>query len=121
MGTAFGLKLISPENGRVRDFNYAPSGATDINPFVNHLMSHGLELWIATDGGGIYIYHQAKRECRQITMKDGLPSNHVSSLVTGKDGRIWIATEDGISKFDGSEFAIYRADGRTELLSEIRI
>lgn len=103
VGTAFGLKLITPENGRVHELNYAPSGVTDINPFVNHLMSHGLELWIATDGGGIYIYHQAKRECRQITKKDGLPSNHVSSLITGKDGRIWIATEDGLAYISPEE------------------
>ena len=103
VGTAFGLKLITPENGRVRDLKYAPSGLTDINPFVNHLMSHGLELWIATDGGGIYIYHQAKRECRQLTMKDGLPSNHVSSLITGKDGRIWIATEEGLAYISPDE------------------
>jgi AraC-like DNA-binding protein len=103
VGTAFGLKLITPENGRVRELNYAPSGVTDINPFVNHLMSHGLELWIATDGGGIYIYHQAERECRQITKKDGLPSNHVSSLITGKDGRIWIATENGLAYISPDE------------------
>ncbi len=103
VGTAFGLKLVTPENGRVHELNYAPSGVTDINPFVNHLMSHGLELWIATDGGGIYIYHQAKRECRQLTKKDGLPSNHVSSLITGKDGRIWIATEDGMAYISAEE------------------
>lgn len=103
VGTAFGLKLITPENGRVRELNYAPSGVTDINPFVNHLMAHGLELWIATDGGGIYIYHQAERECRQITKKDGLPSNHVSSLITGKDGRIWIATENGLAYISPDE------------------
>ena len=97
VGTAFGLKLITPGNEEIKELNYAPSGITDVNPFVNHLLTEGLNLWIATDGGGIYIYHLAKHESKQITTADGLPSNYVRSLVKGKDGRIWIATDEGLS------------------------
>lgn len=97
VGTAFGLKFITPDTHEVKELNYAPSGVTDVNPFVNHLLSRGLELWIATDGGGIYVYHLAKHESRQITKANGLPSNHVSSLATGSDGRIWVATEEGLA------------------------
>lgn len=97
VGTAFGLQLITPTTGAVKELNYAPSGVTDVNPFVNHLLSRDMELWIATDGGGIYVYHLAKHESRQITKEDGLPSNHVSSLVQGRDGRIWAATEEGLA------------------------
>ena len=97
VGTAFGLKLITPGNDVIKELNYAPSGVTDINPFVTHLLASGLELWIATDGGGVYIYHQAKHESRQITTANGLPSNYVRSLVKGRDGRIWIATDEGLA------------------------
>ncbi len=97
VGTAFGLKFITPGSDDIKDLNYAPSGVTDVNPFVNHLMTEGLNLWIATDGGGIYVYHLAKHESRQITTANGLPSNYVRSLVKGRDGRIWIATNEGLS------------------------
>ena len=97
VGTAFGLKLITPGSDVIKELNYAPSGVTDINPFVTHLLASGLELWIATDGGGVYVYHQAKHESRQLTTAHGLPSNYVRSLVKGRDGRIWIATDDGLS------------------------
>lgn len=97
VGTAFGLKLITPGDDIIKELNYAPSGVTDVNPFVTHLMASGLELWIATDGGGVYVYHQAKHESRQITVEHGLPSNYVRSLVKGRDGRIWIATDEGLS------------------------
>lgn len=97
VGTAFGLKLITPGSDVIKGLNYAPSGVTDINPFVTHLLASGLELWIATDGGGVYVYHQAKHESRQLTTAHGLPSNYVRSLVKGRDGRIWIATDDGLS------------------------
>ena len=97
IGTAFGLKLITPGSKEVKDLNYAPSGVTDVNPFVTHLLASGLELWIGTDGGGVYVYHQAKHESRQLTTANGLPSNYVRSLIKGADGRIWIATDQGLS------------------------
>jgi AraC-like DNA-binding protein len=97
VGTAFGLKLLTPGSEIIKDLNYAPSGVTDINPFVTHLLASGLELWIGTDGGGVYVYHQAKHESRQLTTANGLPSNYVRSLIKGADGRIWIATDQGLS------------------------
>ena len=97
VGTAFGLQLITPSNNTVKELNYAPSGVTDINPFVTHLLASGLEMWIATDGGGVYVYHLAKHESRQITVANGLPSNYVRSLLKSHDGRIWIATDQGLA------------------------
>ena len=97
VGTAFGLKLITPGGAEVKELNYAPAGVTDVNPFVTHLLASGMELWIATDGGGIYVYHLGKHESRQITTANGLPSNYVRSLVKSRDGRIWIATDEGLA------------------------
>ncbi|MDV6315525.1 EAL domain-containing protein [Idiomarina sp. HP20-50] len=38
---------------------------------------------------------------------DGLPSNHINSLIEGPDGFVWIATRNGLSRFDGKEFYNY--------------
>lgn len=97
VGTAFGLKLVTPGSDEVKELDYAPAGVTDVNPFVVHLLASGSELWIATDGGGVYVYHMTKRQSRQLTVDNGLPSNYVRSLVKGKDGRIWIATDEGLA------------------------
>ena len=97
VGTAFGLKVVTPGSDGVSELDYAPKGMTDVNPFVNHLLVSGEELWIATDGGGLYIYHLTRHESMQVTTADGLPSNYVRSLVKGKDGRIWMATDEGLS------------------------
>lgn len=97
VGTAFGLKLITPGSHEIKDLDYAPSGMKDVNPFVTYLLASGTELWIATDGGGVYVYHLAKHESRQITTANGLPSNYARSLVKSHDGRIWIATDEGLS------------------------
>ena len=97
VGTAFGLKLITPGSTKVEELNYTPAGVTDVNPFVTHLLASGMELWVATDGGGVYVYHLGKHVSRQITTANGLPSNYVRSLVKSRDGRIWIATDEGLA------------------------
>ncbi len=41
------------------------------------------------------------------TTKDGLPSNSVYRTVLDKHGFLWIATENGLAKFDGKNFKTY--------------
>ncbi len=42
------------------------------------------------------------------TTKDGLSSNKVNSILQDKNGFIWIATEDGLNRYDGYEFKVFR-------------
>ncbi len=39
--------------------------------------------------------------------KDGLPHNHIQAILQTLDGYIWIATEEGIARFDGIQFTIF--------------
>jgi len=97
VGTAFGLNIVEPESGKVEELNYAPQDVTDVNTFITHLLVCGQELWIATEGGGVYVWDLKKKEGRQLTKNDGLPSDYVSSIAQGKDGYVWIATEEGLA------------------------
>jgi ligand-binding sensor domain-containing protein len=45
------------------------------------------------------------------TVEDGLPMNHINALAHGVDGRLWIATYDGLWSFDGSRFTRAPIDG----------
>ncbi|MBT1701701.1 ligand-binding sensor domain-containing protein [Chryseosolibacter indicus] len=44
-----------------------------------------------------------------INVDDGLPSNTVNSVITDSRGFIWIASENGVSRFDGYSFTNFRA------------
>ncbi len=46
----------------------------------------------------------------QLSSVDGLSSNSVISINQDKQGYLWIATEDGLNRFDGKKFHIYRHD-----------
>lgn len=41
------------------------------------------------------------------SLRDGLPSNDIYNCVEDKKGFLWIATENGLSKFDGKNFRNY--------------
>ncbi len=45
---------------------------------------------------------------RQITVADGLPSNRINGLTEDRSGYLWIATSDGLARYDGIGFRIWR-------------
>lgn len=44
---------------------------------------------------------------KHLSVEDGLPNNYVSDIVQDKQGFIWIATESGLSRFDGNFFTVF--------------
>ncbi len=44
---------------------------------------------------------------KHFTINDGLPANQIYDILQSTRGFIWIATREGLSKFDGSEFTNY--------------
>lgn len=43
-----------------------------------------------------------------ITVKEGLPSNAIYAILKDKFGLMWFGTSNGLCKFDGTNFVIYR-------------
>ena len=51
------------------------------------------------------------------TVEDGLPVNAVNDIAQSGDGYLWFATNDGLVRFDGVQFTVFRAGDRSELPS----
>lgn len=49
-----------------------------------------------------------KLKFNSITVEDGLPNNIVNSIIQDSVGYIWIATDDGLCRFDGKNYKIFR-------------
>ncbi|MCC7632670.1 hybrid sensor histidine kinase/response regulator [Stenotrophomonas rhizophila] len=47
---------------------------------------------------------------RQLTVFDGLPSNTVNRMAEDGYGYLWIATNDGLARYDGRNYRIWRAE-----------
>ena len=46
----------------------------------------------------------------RVTSKDGLSSNIVRCIVQDRLGFVWIGTQDGLNRYDGYDFVVYRHD-----------
>ncbi|CAD0316556.1 hybrid sensor histidine kinase/response regulator [Xanthomonas gardneri] len=50
----------------------------------------------------------------QLTIADGLPSDTINELAEDKQGYLWLASDDGLARFDGRNYRIWRMeDGLT--------
>lgn len=97
-GTIKGLYIVTPGEKKVKELPYFPSDSSQANRYVLDIFIHDERyIDIATDGGGLYVYDLRTRNCRQLTMKDGLPSNTVTSVTQDDLGRLWFATDRGLS------------------------
>src|SRR5688572_8786056 len=43
-----------------------------------------------------------------LTTRDGLSSNTVNAIIKDRFGLLWFGTDDGLDKFDGTNFKVYR-------------
>ena len=51
------------------------------------------------------------------TVKDGLPVNSVNSIIQDRAGYIWVASFDGLVRFDGVRFTVFNSANSEELPS----
>ncbi len=57
-------------------------------------------LWIATYGGGLDRLDLETSKVRHLTHKDGLPSDSLYSLLPDDNGRLWISSNQGLTRLD---------------------
>lgn len=56
--------------------------------------------------GGVPVLPQP----RQLTVADGLPSNVVYGFDEDENGYLWLASSDGLARYDGRNYRIWRIE-----------
>jgi len=50
----------------------------------------------------VFTHQQVFRE------EDGLPQNYISGIIQDREGFLWIGTRDGLARYDGRHFLVFR-------------
>ena len=113
----FVLLFCTSCNGQVKTNNLSNPTQTSIgqpklikNHFANKyqeaadnvhcgLQDKAGNLWFGTTGDGVYRYDG--KSFTNFTMKDGLDTNQILSILEDKIGNIWFGSRNGICRFDG--------------------
>lgn len=98
VATANGFYAVDSKGRESHYFTAGEFPSTDVNVYVmSMLFTSANEVWLGTDGGGVYIYNMRLHSFRQLTTADGLPSNSVKGIVRDSSGRVWVTTDRGIA------------------------
>ncbi|GAP13836.1 histidine kinase [Longilinea arvoryzae] len=57
-------------------------------------------MWIATYGGGLNYFDRKTQKFSHYTIKNGLPSDALYSLLADETGEMWISSNSGLTHFD---------------------
>ena len=70
----------------------------------------GGNVWVGTEGNGVWKYDAAKKTWTQFTTKDGLGGDHVYSIAVDQQNRVWAGLLNrGVSVYNGVQWRTYGA------------
>ncbi len=69
------------------------------------------------------LWAQVEMKYRELTTESGLPSNYIINMVQDRQGYVWMATNDGLCRYDGYSFDVLRhgSEGNDTLLINNRL
>ncbi len=111
VGAAHGMALLDRRSGAVETIVLDPAMTHDMaaGEVVSFLTDRVGRLWIGTDDSGIAVMlgrdASGRPRFRRVTMADGLPDPDINRILADDDGRIWVATDNGLAVIDPASFA----------------
>lgn len=97
------VNLFRVHNGKAKAYSFPGiSGVRVRNVFRDREGA----LWIGTEGRGAY--RLVGRRLTHYSTQEGLVNNFVRAFLQGRDGSVWIATDEGVSRWRPERITNYR-------------
>jgi signal transduction histidine kinase/ligand-binding sensor domain-containing protein len=101
LGTANGLSRYIPECDCFKTYYFDKGeGIAEKNYIYDIYQNSQNNLWLASMGAGLISFDKHSGEFHFYTTENGLSSNSVKSIVEDNFQNLWLATNNGVTKFD---------------------
>lgn len=108
VGTTTGLSIITVGDEEDKIDNHTINTDFECEYVMCLYEDENGDIWVGTDGGGIYILRNGKIVLKFST-DDGLAGNVIFKIIQDEQGIYWICTGSGISRWDGANFINYNS------------
>lgn len=102
IGTANGLNKFDRVNNRFIRYQHDHANPQSLsnNRVFSLYANTPNTLWVGTWGGGLDYFDQRTGTFTHFTEKDGLPNGVIYGILGEASGRLWLSTNNGLSRFD---------------------
>jgi len=102
LGSKQGMLRYDINKKKIKRYQYKEGDEQSIshNKVYSIQEGKGNVLWLATYGGGLNKFNIDTEEVRYYTTKNGLLNNGIYNLLIDSENKIWVSTNNGLSKFD---------------------
>jgi ligand-binding sensor domain-containing protein/signal transduction histidine kinase len=97
------VNLFRYRNGKATPYQFPGFSGVRIR---NVFRDRDGTLWIGTEGRGAY--RQVGSRMIQYSTKEGLTNNFVRAFLQGRDGSVWIATDEGVNRWRPEGITTYQ-------------
>ena len=102
LGSKQGMLRYDINKNKIKRYQYreGDEGSVSHNKVYSIQEGKGSILWLATYGGGLNKFNIDTEEISYYTTKNGLLNNGIYNLLIDNENKIWVSTNNGLSKFD---------------------
>jgi ligand-binding sensor domain-containing protein len=117
IGTVAFLTRVDRTSGRIRSYRPPESGLN--NDLVSIMEDRSGFIWVGSDGQGLYRFDHRTEQFKTFRHNPVDPSslsdNTIIRLFTDHVGTMWLATLNGLDRFDAAtgRFAVYKRDAQS--------
>jgi diguanylate cyclase (GGDEF)-like protein len=102
LGTLGGLDRFDPRTQEFVHYLHDPEdeGSISSNHVVSLFEDSRGTIWAGTRDGGLNRFDRESGQFRSLSVRDGLPSASISSIIEDDAGNIWVTAVSGIARID---------------------
>ncbi len=111
LGGCPGFAILAPGDTQIHWLQPKGASASESYPVSDMILTSSGDIWLATDGIGLFKYDIKGNQLAVLSQEDGIDANAITNLAEDKYGRLWFTTEQSLYCYDEAQHRLIQAQG----------